>query len=306
MVQNAHARVVVAVNGSTASDRAVGWASREARRRGHGLRIVYALGWPLYRSLPRGLPGFDLDEFALRVVGSARRRALELEPDLTVEAVDVIGDTVAVLLVESQSASMLVMGAHHRKALDAVLPDSTVLEMLASASCPVVVVPDRAPGAATDRVLVGVDGSEASRAALEWAFLAAEAREAALRAVTVPENPVWWRPGSPEGPSRARNGKRAEPGEAEGRGAHREFLSEAVAGGRARWPQVRVEEVVATGHPAQVLCTSARDCDLMVVGSHGRGGFAGMLLGSVSRNVVSHSPCPVAVVRPSRPPEAAG
>ncbi|MBB5493921.1 universal stress protein [Nocardiopsis metallicus] len=305
MGQGTHAHVVVAVNGSPASERAVGWASGEARRRGHGLRIVYALGWPLYRSLPLGLPGFNLDESALRIVGSARRRAVELEPDVTVEAVDVIGDPETVLLLESQSASMLVLGAHHRKALDAVLPASTVLEMLASAACPVVVVPDRPPEAATDRILVGVDGSETSRAALEWAFSAADAREAALRAVTVRENTAWWRSGASEDPSWAGNGKQPKPGKVEERRAYCEALSTAVADEHARWPQVQVEEVVATGHPARVLCTSARDCDLMVVGSHGCGGFAGMLLGSVSQNVISHSPCPVAVIRPPRPLGAA-
>ncbi|WP_306371029.1 universal stress protein [Nocardiopsis sp. CC223A] len=300
MAQNGRTPVVVAVNGSPASERAVDWAAGEARRRGLRLRIVYAFSWPLYHSMPRDLPGFDVDEFALRIVGSARRRALELEPDLTVEAVHITSDPVTVLLLESQKAHMLVLGAHHRTAVDAVIPGSTDLEMLVSASCPVVVVPDRPPGTATGRLLVGVDGSETARLAVEWAFPAADARGAVLRAVTVREDHAWWRFGALGEPSWTRTEEEQEAEEAKAQAAARRLLSDAIADERARWPQVRVEEVVATGHPAQALCVAAQDCDLMVVGSHGRGGFAGMLLGSVSRHVISHSPCPVAVVRPPR------
>ncbi|MFY7069367.1 universal stress protein [Nocardiopsis changdeensis] len=300
MAQSANAPVVVAVNGSPASERAVDWAAGEARRRGRRLRLVYAFSWPLYHSLPRDLPGFDVDEFALRIVGSARLRALQLEPDLTVEAVHITSDPVTVLLLESQKAHMLVMGAHHRTAVDAVIPGSTDLEMLVSALCPIVIVPDLPPGTATGRILVGVDGSETARLAVEWAFPAADTRKAVLRAVTVHEEHAWWRFGALQEPSWTGSEKEKETAETEARAAAGRLLSDAIADERVRWPQVRVEEVVAVGHPAQALCAAAQDCDLMVVGSHGRGGFAGMLLGSVSRHVISHSPCPVAVVRRPR------
>jgi nucleotide-binding universal stress UspA family protein len=80
----------------------------------------------------------------------------------------------------------------------------------------------------------------------------------------------------------------------------REALSELISDVCGRRPRVRVEEVVETGHPAQVLAALSEDCDLMVVGTRGRGGFAGLLLGSVSRSVISHSRCPVAVVHAPR------
>ncbi|MFD3686539.1 universal stress protein [Nocardiopsis sp. NPDC058631] len=297
MAETAHTAIVAAVNGSPASERALDWAADDARQRGLRLRIVYAFDWPLYHSPPRGLPGFDADEFARRIVDEARRRALERVPELAVEAVHITGDREPVLLLESQKAHTLVIGAHRMRTMDAVFPSSTTLALLVSASCPVVVVPDREPGPPTGRVMVGVDGSAHAEVATGWAFATADARGEDLRAVAVSK-----------GVSRERSGTLGESpavAEAEARTAAaveetRRMLAESLAGERERRPQVRVEEVVKVGHPVEVLSTMAEDCDLMVVGSRGRGGFAGMLLGSVSRNVISHSPCPVAVVRAPR------
>ncbi|WP_017600099.1 universal stress protein [Nocardiopsis lucentensis] len=297
MAQSANAPVVVAVNGTPASERAVDWAADDARLRGRGLRIVYAFDWPLYHAVPRGLPGFDVYEFARCVVDDARRRALQRAPDLAVDASHVTGDPEPVLLMESQKAHSLVLGAHRTTAMDVFLPDSTALDMLMFASCPVVVVPDREPGPSTDRVMVGVDGSATALTAASWAFEAADVRGSALRVVTVGKGSSRMRFGAPEMPARVSADQTGEAAAAE---EARRMLSESIAGERARWPRVRVEEVVESGHPVEALCAAAEDCDLMVVGSHGRGGFAGMLLGSVSRNVISHSPCPVTVVRASR------
>ncbi|WP_304454652.1 universal stress protein [Nocardiopsis sp. YSL2] len=293
-----HAPVVAAVNGTPASDRALDWAADDARSRGLDLRVVYAFDWPHYHAVPHGLPGFDLDEFARRIVEEARRRVLERVPDLTVEAVHITGDPEPVLLRESQKAHSLVVGAHRMTTLDAVLPDSTALDLLVAASCPLVVVPDRDPGPAKGRVLVGVDGSATSRAAAEWAFSTADVRGSVLRAVTVHRGGPWWRFGALEDPSWTRTDEERKTEEAAAEKEARRILSESIAQERANRPRVRVEEVVATGHPVEALCATASDCDLMVVGSRGRGGFAGMLLGSVSRNVISHSPCPVAIIRP--------
>lgn len=300
MDQGAKAPVVAAVNGTAASGRALDWAADDARRRGRGLRVVYAFDWPLRHSLPRGLPGFDVDEFARRIVDEARERALARVADLDVRAVHVTGDPVPVLLTESQSAHSLVVGAHRMTTMDRVLPESTALELLADASCPVVVVPDREPGPSHDRLVLGADGSRSARTATEWAFATADTWRARLRAVTVREETRWWRFGALEEPTWTMTEEERRRAEEEDVRRARRTLSEGIGDERERWPRVRVEEVVETGHPVEVLCAAARDCDLMVVGSHGRGGFAGMLLGSVSRNVISHSPVPVAVVRPAR------
>jgi nucleotide-binding universal stress UspA family protein len=78
-------------------------------------------------------------------------------------------------------------------------------------------------------------------------------------------------------------------------------MSEALAGWRERYPQVEVAEEVVLGHPAEVLGRISDGSDLLVVGSRGRGGFAGLALGSVSHAVLHHARCPIAVVRTPQP-----
>ncbi|WP_431870489.1 universal stress protein [Nocardiopsis eucommiae] len=299
MAGGTHAPVVAAVNGSPASERAVDWAADDAHRRGLGLRVVYAFDWPLYHSTPRDLPGgFDAEEYARRIVDDARRRALERAPALAVEAAHVTGDPEPVLLAESQRAHSLVVGTHHFSTVDLVIPGSLTMALLLSSSCPVVAVPDVETLPLRNRVTVGVDGSENARTASEWAFEAADARGAELCAMSVSEGVSWERFGGVEEPP--------DPGIVDSliasavQETHR-MLSESIAGDRDRWPRVRVEEVVRVGHPTEELRTASGDSDLLVVGSRGRGGFASLLLGSVSRSMISHSRCPVAVVRTPRP-----
>ncbi|WP_017583779.1 universal stress protein [Nocardiopsis valliformis] len=287
MVPRTRAAVVAAFDGSPSSERALDWAADDARRRGLPLRVVYAFTWPLHHALPRGLPGFDVDEYARRVIDQARQRAVERVPELEVEAEYFTADPEPTLLLETHRAHTLVVGAGRMKAVDTVLPGSMAMELLVAASCPVVVVPDREPGPAHRRVMVGVDGSADARAAAEWAFTAADARGAVLRAVST-------------APVREHGREEAGPGVPEPLARARRTLSEVVSDVRGRWPRVRVEEVVEAGHPVQVLSALSQDCDLTVVGTRGRGGFAGLLLGSVSRSVISHSRCPVAVVRAPR------
>ncbi|GAA1462624.1 universal stress protein [Nocardiopsis exhalans] len=294
MAPRTGAAVVAAFNGSPSSERALDWATDEARWRGLPLRIVYAFTWPLHHALPRGLPGFDAGEYARRVIDRARQRALERVPELEVEAEYFTADPEATLLLETHHAHTLVVGAGRMNAVDTVLPGSLAMALLVAASCPIVVVPDREPGPVSGRVMVGLDGSANARAAAEWALAVADSRESVLRAVSVAKK----REAQAFG-FREHGDEEAGPVQetlARTRGALSELISEV----RGRWPRVRVEEVVETGHPAQVLSALSEDCDLMVVGTRGRGGFAGLLLGSVSRSVISHSRCPVAVVHAPR------
>ncbi|MEU9247474.1 universal stress protein [Streptomyces sp. NPDC048385] len=135
-------------------------------------------------------------------------------------------------------------------------------------------------------IVVGVDGSEASRAALRWAARQAELTGAQLRPVQA------WRPpatyGMPVDFSDADFGKQA-----------RENLRATVEETLGEQPGVSVDLQVIEGHPAAVLTEAATCADLLVVGSHGHGAFAGMLLGSVSHHCVHHATCPVLVVRAS-------
>jgi nucleotide-binding universal stress UspA family protein len=135
------------------------------------------------------------------------------------------------------------------------------------------------------RIVVGVDGSPSSKAALVWALRQAERTGAVVEAVT-----AWWYP-SGYGMAPTLDGTVDFEGDAG------KTLAETLAEVSGVAPDVRVGPRVAYGHPAWVLLEAARGADLLVVGSRGHGGFAAALLGSVSRHCVQHAPWPVLVVR---------
>ncbi|GAA1774510.1 universal stress protein [Streptomonospora arabica] len=294
MENRSGAPVLAAVDETEGSLRALDWAADEALRRDRRLRIVYAFDWPLYHTVPAGIPDYSIEEFARRLVDHARDRAVERVPGLRVEAEFDVGDAAPILLLEAAEAELAVIGSRGRSRLGAALLGSTGMEMAATARCPVVVVPDREPKPAAGRIVVGLDGSPAAHSAAAWAFATAAGRGAALRAVTAHARFSSGRLGSLEVPARYAFDSAEE---AAAREEARRLQSESLAGRREHYPQVAVEELVEAGHPARVLVDASENADLLVVGSRGRGGFTGMLLGSVSQSVLSHSAVPVAVLR---------
>jgi nucleotide-binding universal stress UspA family protein len=136
------------------------------------------------------------------------------------------------------------------------------------------------------RIVVGVDSSAGSRTALRWALVQAHMTGAAVEAVTAWQNPVVYDGWVPAGPDSGSLAALAE-----------KVLAETVADvvGTQDRP-VDVRTAVAEGPAAQVLLTAAAGAELLVVGSRGRGAFAGMLLGSVSQHCVQHAPCAVVVI----------
>jgi nucleotide-binding universal stress UspA family protein len=143
------------------------------------------------------------------------------------------------------------------------------------------------------RIVVGVDGSEGSQRALDWACTEAGFRHASVDVVTA------WEP-----PFVAEFG--AVPPAATGtlpsvhEDAARALLDRMVAASHPTDVGGTIDRIAARGAPARVLLDAAEGADMVVVGSRGRGGFAGLLLGSVSSQVVAHAACPVVVVPPER------
>jgi nucleotide-binding universal stress UspA family protein len=135
-----------------------------------------------------------------------------------------------------------------------------------------------------DRIVVGVDGSAGAAKALAWAVEEAQLRRARVEVVTA------WQPAFVDGFPYVTT--ELSPNELEG--AAKSLVDDAIA--EVRSGGVRIDGVVRCGSPASVLLDVARDATLLVVGTRGRGGFAGLLLGSVSHQVCSHAPCPVVVV----------
>ena len=135
-------------------------------------------------------------------------------------------------------------------------------------------------------IAVGIDGSGPSKRALRWAAKQAELTGATLRVVTTWMIPtaLGWMPQFPEG---------FNP-EEDAANVQRQEVAEVLGPS----PNVHVEYTVVGGNPAATLIDMSHDVDLIVVGNRGHGGFAGLLIGSVSENVVTHAECPVVVIRP--------
>jgi nucleotide-binding universal stress UspA family protein len=134
-------------------------------------------------------------------------------------------------------------------------------------------------------VVVGVDGSDASKDALRWAAKQAECSNGEVHAVITWEFPPSY-------------GFYVDYSEAEFDTQARKTLEEAVAEVLGKPPSVPVTLSVVKGRPTEALVGASRSADMLVVGSRGRGAFTGMLLGSVSLHCIQHAACPVLVVRP--------
>ncbi|MER7584122.1 universal stress protein [Kitasatospora sp. NPDC097691] len=141
---------------------------------------------------------------------------------------------------------------------------------------------------ASPRIIVGVDGSPASEQALQWAIHYAEAVGGRVEAIAAWEYPAFYGWAGQSGAIAAAY----NPEELAGK-----TLSETVTKVVGAAPAVQISESVMPGNAARVLLDAAEGAALVVVGSRGLGGFSGLLLGSVSRHLTEHAPCPVVVVR---------
>ena len=143
------------------------------------------------------------------------------------------------------------------------------------------------------RVVVGVDGSDNSRRALAWALDEACMRNACLDVVHAWEPPMVVGFGTLAGGGATLGGSTYEE-------QARLLLDRMIAGASTEEFSFPIDAIAVHGSAASTLLETAKGADLIVVGSRGRGGFAGLLLGSVSQQVVQHAPCPVVVVPPPR------
>ncbi|QUH02148.1 universal stress protein [Saccharopolyspora erythraea] len=266
------APVVVGVDGSEQSLAAATWAADDAALRRAPLRPVLVTDLPPYGGEPE------------KVLHSAVLRATGHHPDLATESEVRRGNPARELVAESGGAQLLVVGSRGRSPVRARLLGSVSTKVATHAHCPTVVVRDHP--ADSGPVVVGLDNSPHSRAALRFAFGEAAARGSELVAVQVWEEDEY----APVVPL-------LDIEVAERTDETRRALSEQLAGWSQDYPTVAVREIARRGNPVVALTTLGKDAQLVVVGHRGRGGFAGMLLGSVATGVLDHAPCPVAVVR---------
>jgi nucleotide-binding universal stress UspA family protein len=270
--------IVVGYDGSPEADLALRWAGRAAS---------------LTQSQVRALMVDDL--YAAQWLGSGRESEADLaaHADLILEEVGAegklersSGTIVPELLEAARDASILVVGSQGHGRVAETLIGSVSQHVARHAPCPVVVVREPAQSEA-DRIVVGVDGSGGSAAALEFACRRAELTGETVVAVHAWKiGPVqmdrWGKLPDTIGPSIEDNEL---------------LLSESVAGFRTEHPGVTLLEEAIPVAPAQALVDASDTASLVVTGSRGRGAFTGMLLGSVSHEVLWRAHCPVAIIR---------
>lgn len=264
-------RVVAGIDGSPAAETAIRWAATEAAARGAELRLVHAFVWPLFH-VPVGpsdlAPG--LRAAADKIVRESVEAARKFEPGIAVEGLRADGFPAPVLIGASADADLVVIGSRGLGVTLGALIGSTGLDLTANAHCPVVVIRpgeltatelDAPPGP----VVIGYDGSSPSLKALDFGLEYARRHNLPVRVV-----------------------------------AARQLADDAThdpeAELRARDGGDNAEIVRVTGHPAGEILRLSADASLIVLGARGRGGFAGVRLGSVSQTVLHHATTPVAVI----------
>ncbi|MEV7689882.1 universal stress protein [Streptomyces bungoensis] len=281
--------ITAGVDGTEESLAALHWAAREAVRRTMPLRAVHA--WRYEESLAVADRGTQ-HGWVSQGVAEAVRAVRERHPELEVASGVVEGEPAEVLAAAGAEAEMLVLGSRGHGPLVGFLLGSVGRQVIAETVRPVVLVRagDRAAAEAAGRdVVVGQHGGpEDSAAALRFAFEAAAARGAAVRAVrawTLP--PVFaYSPGSLKLLDDAGG---LEPYE-------KKALAEALRPWRERFPEVPVAEHVEMGSAGQVLLSLAGRAQLLVVGRRSHRTAVGARVGSVAHGVLHLAECPVAVV----------
>lgn len=285
--------IAVGVDGSPASRVAIDWAARTAAMRNVRLLLCHVtppagavLAPPL--PVPEGLLEWQQRQAEEHLRDAVKLVSESVGDDLRVQTRALQGTPVPTLVEVSKEVGLMAVGARGLGALRSWVLGSVSMGLVQHARCPVAVIHDEDPlvdHPSQAPVLVGIDGSPTSELATAIAF-----DEASQRGVGLVALHAWRDWGIGQWPDLDWEDMKTM-GE--------QTLSERLAGWSERYPDVEVERVVVCDNPAQHLIERSDEAQLVVVGSRGRGGFTGMLLGSVATAVVQSSRMPVIVARPA-------
>ncbi len=285
--------VVVGFDGSAGGTHALEWAAQDAQLRGLRLHVIHV--WQPPPILHPGFPTPAMPD-TTGILDEAMARVGAVAPELRVRIESLPGPAALALVDASTDADSIVVGArgHRRRGRGF---GSTAWQVATHALCPVVVVPDGAD--TTDEgldpdvaqhlpIVVGVDGSHESDTALRYAFERADRTGVELVAVH-----AW----SVDDPAEVRLGEAWGGQQAVWAARQTASLDDWLAPHVERHPHVTVRRVSVHRHPVRALVEESSAAAMVVVGNRGRGGFRGLLLGSVGMELLHEAPCPVAVVR---------
>ena len=293
-------RIVVGYDGSEAAGAALDWAAAEAQRRGLSLTVLHAMDYievtPGSTGVTSPLPDLR-PEVIGRIAAEGAARARKNADTIEITATTEIGHPARTLIEAAHDARLVVVGTRGHGDLAGVLLGSVSIAVSAHARCPTVVVRGDSsllPGPYRP-VVVGVDDSPGADSALRFAADTAASTGARLIVVSGYHPAllqVW------TGIVSATVDTQPDPGYvADGRLVAEKVAAAAARVARTTHPELVVIEQVGQGPAAGVITAATYQAGLAVVGSRGRGGFAGLLLGSVSHRVLHSALCPVAVVR---------
>ncbi|MER6945378.1 universal stress protein [Nonomuraea sp. NPDC000554] len=282
--------IVVGVDGSAAARAAVEWAADDALRMRVPLRIVHAVDRSPYQI--GKFPTADWPDALLRqghrVLADAAAVARDRQPEIDVTTRLLEGPPALVLREQADDATgpadEVVIGTRGHGGFTGALLGSVSAHVAGQARSPVVVVRAE-PHPVRGRIVVGVDDSPECEPALAYAFRQASLRGSELRALH-----AWQLPVHAFAPEIAYDMDEVSQ-------AQYRVVRDRVEAMEKEYPQVTVVEDVQSAHPVDALGAASEEADLVVVGSHGRGTLGSVLLGSVSRGVLHHAHCAVAVVR---------
>ncbi len=281
--------VMVGVDGSAGSDKAVAWAAAYAVAHRRPLTIVHGAGTPVVTDFV-----IDLDEARkqLRIAGRqitdhALGVAQKAGPGLDIDVHMELREPRTLLAEGAEGAHLLVLGSRGRGAVLSLFLGSVSVALAATAPCPVAVVRPTADDSATGPVVVGIDGTADSSAALTFAFELASVQHRPLEVVHA-AGEAWLFPAPDAAGASSVQEVSAD---------WQLLLAESVAGYAEKFPDVTFSSTVRQGSAAGVLVLASEHASTVVVGARGRSALTKRLLGSVSRSVVEHAHCTVTVVR---------